>query len=394
MRAVIYVGSLRIAKTKYGQFPRGKCADLPDAVVREILKIPGFEEPTIYVSRKKTTENASQRTGAEKQDRRSRRNRKAKSEPPKIALPRDKTGKICNSCIDLKKQKKVHFYICLNPKSELFKVPLPHGKTRKACRLWKTRTRSLYPLIPQTVPEGMRFIENLRNKYGGSEFWIIGSDPNLDFYPDDFFRDKLSIAVGISCIAFPESTFFMSAQSFDPEEMKSMRCDRKSILPLEFLVPVPRSFAIGRWENWGLDPIYMKLEAKRYSSASPDYEPMAKQIFSDEPCEFALARTTAHLAIYAAAILGAKKIILVGCSHEISGGAVYAQKRGIGAANKPGPIRIRASSQTYGRMRRDTKELTRTFKKYDVEVVRHRFDKDKDEFVFEEIEETSYETVQ
>ncbi len=46
MRAVIYLGSLKIVKTRYGQFTRGKRTDLEDVVAREVLKIPGFEEPT------------------------------------------------------------------------------------------------------------------------------------------------------------------------------------------------------------------------------------------------------------------------------------------------------------------------------------------------------------
>jgi len=46
MQSVVYLGSLRIAKTKYGQFVRGKRVDLPDVVAREVLKIAGFEEPT------------------------------------------------------------------------------------------------------------------------------------------------------------------------------------------------------------------------------------------------------------------------------------------------------------------------------------------------------------
>jgi len=46
MRAVIYSGSLRIAKTKYGQFVRGKRVDLDPVIAREVLKIPGFEETT------------------------------------------------------------------------------------------------------------------------------------------------------------------------------------------------------------------------------------------------------------------------------------------------------------------------------------------------------------
>ncbi len=279
----------------------------------------------------------------------------------------------------------MHFNICVNSKSKLFKIPLSHGKIRKACNLYKScflSHQAALSLTPQIVPEGMRFIEDLRNEYVGSEIWIIGSDPNVDFYPDDFFEDKLSITVNISCAAFPESTFFMFPESRDPEKMKSMRSDRKSILPLEFLGVDSR---VGPWENWGLNPIYMKLEAKYYSSSSPDYEPMANQIFGNRSCEFTLPRTTVHFAIYAAAVLGAKKIILVGCSHKISDETVYAQKRGIGAANILGKIRTRANLQTYGRMRRDTKELARVFKKYGVEIVRHRYDEGRSEFMFEEI---------
>ncbi|GAI95933.1 unnamed protein product [marine sediment metagenome] len=54
MQAVIYLGPLRIARTKYGQFARGKRADLEDVVAREVLKLPGFEEPTFlgrYIGR-------------------------------------------------------------------------------------------------------------------------------------------------------------------------------------------------------------------------------------------------------------------------------------------------------------------------------------------------------
>jgi len=46
MQSVIYLGSLKIAKTRYGQFVRGKRADLADVIAKEVLKIPGFEEPT------------------------------------------------------------------------------------------------------------------------------------------------------------------------------------------------------------------------------------------------------------------------------------------------------------------------------------------------------------
>jgi len=297
--------------------------------------------------------------------------------------------KICNNCIDLRKQKKEHFYICLNPKSELFKIPFPHGKTRKACNIYKPRLLPLVPLVPQIVPRGMKFIEDLRCKeFEGSDFWIIGTDPNVDFYPDDFFDDKFSIAVNLAWAAFPRSTFFMgSGSSIYPEQMRNAGPSflKRCILPLDFILPNPPSSSIGRWERWGLDPIYMRPERKYGTSSSPDFEPLARQVLNAELCEFPAVRTGAHLATCAAIALGAKRVILSGCPRRVAGGRVYAQKRGIGADNKPGKIRTRGSERTFWRFRRDLAQLARTFGKYGIEVMRNRFDPDRNEFIFEEI---------
>jgi len=42
MQSVIYDGELRIARTKWGQFIRGRRQEKEELVVRELLKIPGF----------------------------------------------------------------------------------------------------------------------------------------------------------------------------------------------------------------------------------------------------------------------------------------------------------------------------------------------------------------
>jgi len=224
-----------------------------------------------------------------------------------------------------------------------------------------------------------------------SEFWIIGVDPNLDCYPDDFFDDKFSIAVNLSCVAFPKSTFFCVTGRKELEWMinKYPDCLKKMILSLEHITS--RKGGIGRWENWGLEPIYMKPEDKSMTSSTPDYESMAKRILSDGPCNFVLVRTVIHLAVFAAAVLGARKIILVGCSHKASKGRAYAHKRGMGEAVN-GAIEKEQRDSYYGaqtsgigRLRRDTKQLGRAFGKYDIQIVRHRFDEDINEFVFEEI---------
>lgn len=42
---VMYVGNLKVARIKYGQFVRGKRVDLDILIAREVLKIPGFIIP-------------------------------------------------------------------------------------------------------------------------------------------------------------------------------------------------------------------------------------------------------------------------------------------------------------------------------------------------------------
>lgn len=47
MQSVIYDGALKIVRTKYGQFVKGRRQDKEDLVVRELLKMPGFHIATI-----------------------------------------------------------------------------------------------------------------------------------------------------------------------------------------------------------------------------------------------------------------------------------------------------------------------------------------------------------
>ena len=45
LQEVMYVGNLQVARTKYGQFVRGKRVDLDTLIAREVLKIKGFIIP-------------------------------------------------------------------------------------------------------------------------------------------------------------------------------------------------------------------------------------------------------------------------------------------------------------------------------------------------------------
>lgn len=312
--------------------------------------------------------------------------------------------KLCNNCIHLKKQKKTHTYICLNSRSKLFKVPFPHGKTRAACRFYEIKGGVPKRTSKQTPPKGLKFIENYRNDYKGSDFWIIGCDPNLDFYPDDFFNNKFSIAIGASCIGFPESTFLFPKDRRIVDAIKYARPDllKRSIIILQYRGS-PKGIL---WSDLGLDPIYMKSKTGKHAAqfTREDWELMVEQLLGEGPFEFLTVGTGTNYAIEAAAVLGAKKIILVGCSGKTTKHQWYAHKRGMWAFCQErfsvewgklvyvvpgGEIdEYPASFQMGDRISRqysDMRWLTEILDKHGVETVRHRYDEDKDDFVFEEM---------
>ncbi len=52
-----------------------------------------------------------------------------------------------------------------------------------------------------------RWISELHNKHTGQEIWIVGSDPSLDTYPDNFLADKISITLHLAYLKFPNATY-------------------------------------------------------------------------------------------------------------------------------------------------------------------------------------------
>jgi len=250
--------------------------------------------------------------------------------------------------------------------------------------------------------EKFRMIEDFRDDYKNSTFWILGSDPNLDFYPDDFFDNKHSIAIYSSCIAFPNSTFFLMSTIPIADAIKYMRPDflSKCIMPLNYAKknqkPMPYWEQLSPcWQNYGLDPIYMKLiEGPQVARTLLDQEKMVKQIFGKDSVEFTQPTSSTHYGIEIAAVLGAKKIILVGCSHKTTKYFFHAQKRGMwifsieehldGKDTYPASF-TNGTIPQFIAMRKDTIWLKKEFAKHGVEIVRHKFDEKKQEFVFEEI---------
>ncbi len=295
--------------------------------------------------------------------------------------------KLCNNCKYLGKQKKAHLYVCTNPRSRL-KVLFPHGKTRKACDLYFPKKRQD---LDFSQMKGMKFIEDYRGTFRGSDIWVLGCDPNLDCYPDDFFDDKVSITVNLACIAFPNSTYF-AGDGGQTRYVKG-RCPhhlKKCINALSLVRP-KRTGTLNWWETWGLDPIYLKLLTKsHYKHTKADFEKMAEQVFSGGSCKFVGGLGGSDYAVQAAAVLGAKKIVMVGCSMTCKKYQYDAQKRGMSEFCPLHPEGFSIEMQTGQtkvavQTRQSTARFAEVFKKHGVEIIRHRFDEEKEEFIFGEI---------
>lgn len=292
--------------------------------------------------------------------------------------------KICLDCVYLKKGKKeTHSYVCVNPKGSLFNSPFPHThkKTRKACKRYKEKG-GLYIDLSQI--EGIRFIEHDRGKFQGSDIWVIGCGPNLDLYPDDFFDDKISITLNWSCVAFPDSTYFTS----DGVDQRFINTFPHSLK--KCIIPVISKSSRGRmrWGPWGVEPIYMRLISNKdaHEHTKADFERMAGQVFGTGSCEFVVGMTSACVGVQIAAVLGAKRIILVGCFMNPGD----AQKRGMSefyTNDRVGPsIEWRIGQHPHQiRGRQSIARFAEIFKGYGVEVVRHRFDEEKGKYEFVEV---------
>lgn len=314
-------------------------------------------------------------------------------------------AKTCRRCRYFGKQKKSHSYKCYNHKSEHFNKLFPRPKIPKACRSYKAKLLPserpepyFGPYIEYDKIEGMRFVESLRGIYPNSDFWIIGTDPNIELYPDDFFDDKPSVALNFACLAFPNSTYFCTPHTGTARaivDKLGYDClSSKCIFVAVKKKPVDTEIILW-WEDWGLDPIYAKVLKKRYfEQTDEDREKMAEQLTENGAFELIDCKSILNYTIQIVALLGAKKIILVGCSAKGSDLYWHAQTRGMAEYYKetPGSFPSWRSGVPQETTKQETMMFIRLFKKHNVEFVRHRFDEERDKFIFEDIRSEALDT--
>lgn len=249
----------------------------------------------------------------------------------------------------------------------------------------------------------MRYIEDVKDKkHEGKEFWILGCGPSLDDFPDDFFDDKISIGLNASFVAFPNLTYFCTGHGailqlmvqMNPELLKrtiwilSWRKDEFRNHPR---IIAPTSFPFKYKEN--LICTTKRLETRRNIEVfKKALKPTIEDILQKKKiCHVISARTIAHFAIQCAAILGAKKITLVGCDGRTIKHSWHAQNRGMHAAyskihrrfKRDGTARVTYSSKQqagetdpFYKNQMGIKLLAEAFAPFGIEVRRYFYGKD------------------
>jgi len=221
--------------------------------------------------------------------------------------------------------------------------------------------------------EQTRFIEDLRGKHQGEEIWILGTSPALDAFPDDFFDDKITITLNWAIVAFPECTYW---HGHHEEYREYLRDERPDLLPKSIIsFPFPGHFKHGRitdpaefFGDLTHVPIWMRFG---------DCRPIPKRLFvtvveqimaGEDNCRYRASATVAHTAIEAAAVMGAKRITLIGCEHFAWG---HAQKRGMG---KRYGRRVPLAYTRDRRYHDGTRWLAELLGEHGVEVVRYFYE--------------------
>lgn len=230
----------------------------------------------------------------------------------------------------------------------------------------------------------MRLIDDLRNKHKDEEIWILGCGPSLDDFPDDFFdrtKNRTSIALNWSIIGFPQCTYWHAGHpnaviwmmKHKPEILK------KSILALPF-APLPGQdyfteeqslTLLGPYKN---DPIYLRWHwiMGNYKRFRALLEPTIRCIMNQQTCHYISLSTSLHYAIQIAAVLGGKKITLIGSEKTIQEGERHAVKRGMSQfyTGNAGVQKLRSK-----RWRLGIKSLAEAFKSHGIEIQRYYYGK-------------------
>lgn len=166
-------------------------------------------------------------------------------------------------------------------------------------------------------------VHTIYKKYKGQDIWIVGSDPSLSDYPDNFLDDKCGITLHLAHIKFPKATFRYSSE-YDRSQFLLEKDSLYKELPLLAALPM-----YGKTKKETLDLLKSNKEVYYHHMLSyPPYGVRGK--ISKKFTQFKILQTLKnkahtwgghgsclHTCLYMALLLGAKNIHLIGAGHGL-----------------------------------------------------------------------------
>ncbi len=172
----------------------------------------------------------------------------------------------------------------------------------------------------------MKDVISLHNRHINKPVWIVGSDPTLSEYPDDFLDDKIGITLHLAAMKFPNATY----RHFN-EYDRFVYCKEKipNFLEKESIIAMP-FYEKNKEESIKITEDVEKVYCFNLKPYPPDGKPddvftkkgedhMKKRVVEARAAssiEYGGYGTCSHACMYVAILMGGNPINLIGCIHE------------------------------------------------------------------------------
>lgn len=187
----------------------------------------------------------------------------------------------------------------------------------------------------------MNMISKLWKLHSGQAVWIVGSDPTIDGYPDNFSEGKTMITLHLAHMKFPNSTY---RYANEPDRVRYLSDTDKQYLDKACIFAFPQ-YGIDKKATKKLfkdarEPYFLKYRAYPPFGVRGHIdwhftELKVQQAYNCESIRFGGHGTCLHGALYSAIMMGANPINIVGSGLGMSPGTHFGQFHSIDEDMRP-----------------------------------------------------------
>ena len=166
-------------------------------------------------------------------------------------------------------------------------------------------------------------VRDLSGRFNGNPVWIIGSDPTLDTYPDNFLEGKLSITLHLAHVKYPNATFRYTSE-FDRSEFLIRENPEYAQLPIISAYPVygktkkETRALLEQCSNVYFHHMvnYLPTGVRGEVSQSYTIREVSRTI-RHKSVVWGSHGSCLHTCVYAALFLGASEVHVIGAGHNL-----------------------------------------------------------------------------